>query len=92
MTFFEPDSRDKALFPWDPFKGVVVPRPIGWITSLSPEGVINLAPFSFFNAFGDTPPIVGFAPQGRKPWPVLARCCSGIGPARSLSSAKFSAR
>jgi flavin reductase (DIM6/NTAB) family NADH-FMN oxidoreductase RutF len=54
-------------FPIDPFKSLVVPRPIGWITTLSPEGDVNLAPFSFFNAVGDAPPLVAFAPQGRKP-------------------------
>ena len=32
--------------------GIVTPRPIAWVTTLSPEGVVNLAPFSFFNAFG----------------------------------------
>ena len=36
----------------DPFKALVAPRPIGWISSLSPDGVFNLAPYSFFNAVG----------------------------------------
>lgn len=45
----------------NPFKSIVAPRPIGWISSRSPSGVNNLAPYSFFNAFCDTPPIVGFA-------------------------------
>ncbi len=66
--FYEPSADPKAgPLAIDPFKALVVPRPIGWITSMSPEGAVNLAPFSFFNAFGDMPPIVGFAPQGRKP-------------------------
>jgi flavin reductase (DIM6/NTAB) family NADH-FMN oxidoreductase RutF len=50
----------------DPFKAVVVPRPIGWISSLSPEGVLNLAPYSFFNAVSDKPPMVVFSSGGRK--------------------------
>jgi flavin reductase (DIM6/NTAB) family NADH-FMN oxidoreductase RutF len=51
----------------DPFKSLVVPRPIGWITSLDEEGRVNLAPFSFFNAVAEDPPMVAFAPSGRKP-------------------------
>ncbi|WP_440976388.1 flavin reductase family protein [Pseudoxanthomonas winnipegensis] len=50
----------------DPFKAIVAPRPIGWIGSVSPEGVRNLAPYSFFNAFGDTPPLIGFSSSGWK--------------------------
>jgi len=50
----------------DPFKAVVVPRPIGWISSLSPDGVLNLAPYSFFNAVSDKPPMVVFSSVGRK--------------------------
>ncbi|MCC4605770.1 flavin reductase family protein [Xanthomonas campestris] len=52
--------------PHDPFNAIVGPRPIGWIGSRSAEGVVNLAPYSFFNAFNYTPPIVGFASIGRK--------------------------
>ncbi|MGE0118287.1 MAG: flavin reductase family protein [Dongiaceae bacterium] len=66
--FYQPRADRAALpFPIDPFKSLVVPRPIGWITTLNPEGDVNLAPFSFFNAVGDAPPLVAFAPQGRKP-------------------------
>ena len=43
---------------YDPFKALVVPRPIGWISTLSPSGVANLAPFSFFNALSDRPPML----------------------------------
>ena len=46
--------------------GVVTPRPIAWVTTLSPAGVVNLAPFSFFNAFGANPPIVAFSPTLRR--------------------------
>lgn len=42
--------------------GVVTPRPIAWVTTVSPSGVVNLAPFSFFNVFGVNPPIIVFSP------------------------------
>ncbi|MFM8272206.1 MAG: flavin reductase family protein, partial [Gemmata sp.] len=42
--------------------GLVTPRPIAWVSTVSPAGVVNLAPFSFFNAFGANPPIVVFSP------------------------------
>ena len=45
---------------------VVTPRPIAWVTTLSPAGVVNLAPFSFFNAFGANPPIIVFSPTLRR--------------------------
>ncbi len=45
---------------------IVAPRPIAWVTTLSPTGVVNLAPFSFFNAFGANPPIVVFSPTLRR--------------------------
>lgn len=50
----------------DPFNAIVGPRPIGWISSRSAGGLINLAPYSFFNAFNYIPPIIGFASVGRK--------------------------
>ncbi len=46
--------------------GVVTPRPIAWVTTLDSQGRVNLAPFSFFNAFGANPPIVGFSPTLRR--------------------------
>lgn len=46
--------------------GAVTPRPIAWVATLSPSGVVNLAPFSFFNAFGANPPIVVFSPTLRR--------------------------
>ena len=46
--------------------GIVTPRPIAWVTTVSPAGVVNLAPFSFFNAFGANPPIVVFSPTLRR--------------------------
>lgn len=50
----------------DPFNAIVGPRPIGWIASRNDQGVLNVAPYSFFNAFNYTPPIVGFASTGWK--------------------------
>jgi flavin reductase (DIM6/NTAB) family NADH-FMN oxidoreductase RutF len=46
--------------------GVVTPRPIAWVTSIDREGRVNLAPFSFFNAFGANPPVVVFSPTLRR--------------------------
>ncbi|MEE3292398.1 MAG: flavin reductase family protein, partial [Pseudomonadota bacterium] len=42
----------------DPFKALIAPRPIGWISSVSADGICNLAPYSFFNAVSDRPPYV----------------------------------
>ena len=66
MTFFEPESRDKKLFPWDPFKGLVVPRPIGWISSMNKTGQVNLAPYSYFNGVLSRPRIVSFCSESEK--------------------------
>jgi flavin reductase (DIM6/NTAB) family NADH-FMN oxidoreductase RutF len=52
--------------PHDPFNAIVGPRPIGWVATRSAAGVLNLAPYSFFNAFNYVPPIVGFASIGWK--------------------------
>ncbi len=52
--------------PHDPFNAIIGPRPIGWIATQSAAGVLNLAPYSFFNAFNYTPPIIGFASIGPK--------------------------
>ncbi|WP_367846481.1 flavin reductase family protein [Rhodoferax sp. WC2427] len=52
--------------PHDPFNAIVGPRPIGWIASHSATGALNLAPYSFFNGFNYTPPIIGFASVGYK--------------------------
>ena len=50
----------------DPFNSIVAPRPIGWISTRSKAGALNLAPYSFFNAFNYVPPLVGFASIGFK--------------------------
>ncbi len=50
----------------DPTTSLVVPRPIGWITTISPTGVVNLAPYSFFNMIASHPPFVMFSSNSRK--------------------------
>jgi flavin reductase (DIM6/NTAB) family NADH-FMN oxidoreductase RutF len=50
----------------DPFKAIVMPRPIGWISTVSEKGVANLAPYSFFNAFSEDPYYVAFGSGGYK--------------------------
>ena len=62
--YYEPHSGHGL--PHDPFKAIVGPRPIGWIASSSKEGVLNLAPYSFFNAFHASPPIIGFCSTTQK--------------------------
>jgi flavin reductase (DIM6/NTAB) family NADH-FMN oxidoreductase RutF len=64
MHFYEP--RNGHGLPHDPFNAIVGPRPIGWISTRSSAGAFNLAPYSFFNAFNYTPPIVGFSSIGYK--------------------------
>ena len=63
--FYEPMQGDHGL-PHDPFKAIVAPRPIGWISSLDESGRPNLAPYSFFNAVSSRPHIVMFSSVGRK--------------------------
>ena len=73
MIFFEPHLRDKTVFPYDPFKAMIVPRPVGWISTLGHDGAVNLAPYSFFNAFSGAPPIVGFSSEGFKDSAAIAQ-------------------
>lgn len=63
--FYDAAKNDHGL-PYNPFKAIVAPRPIGWISSMSAQGEINLAPYSFFNGLTDHPPTVMFASEGRK--------------------------
>jgi flavin reductase (DIM6/NTAB) family NADH-FMN oxidoreductase RutF len=63
--FYETAKNDHGL-PHDPFKAIVAPRPIGWITSMSRAGEINLAPYSYFNGISSRPPMVMFSSEGRK--------------------------
>lgn len=62
--FYEP--KDGHGLPHDPFNAIVGPRPIGWVSTRSNDGVLNLAPYSFFTAFNYIPPIVGFSSTGPK--------------------------
>ena len=50
----------------DPFNAIIGPRPIGWVSSRDVSGHVNLAPYSFFNAFNYTPPLIGFSSIGVK--------------------------
>jgi flavin reductase (DIM6/NTAB) family NADH-FMN oxidoreductase RutF len=65
-TFHSYEPRHGHGLPHDPFNMIVAPRPIGWISTQSASGALNLAPYSFFNAFNYIPPIVGFSSVGRK--------------------------
>ena len=64
--------------PHDPFKSCVVPRPIGWISTIGADGTVNLAPYSFFNALAAEPPMVMFSTNGKQPF----------GPKDSLTNAE----
>jgi flavin reductase (DIM6/NTAB) family NADH-FMN oxidoreductase RutF len=59
--------------PHDPFKAIVAPRPIGWISTLDAEGRPNLAPYSFFNGVCGSPPMVMFSSEGAKHSAMNAR-------------------
>src|SRR6202045_5089311 len=59
LHFYEPKNGHGLKH--DPFNAIIAPRPIGWISSRDTKGNINLAPYSFFNAFCYTPPIIGFS-------------------------------
>jgi flavin reductase (DIM6/NTAB) family NADH-FMN oxidoreductase RutF len=60
------DPRAGHGLPHDPFKAIVTPRPIGWISTVDAEGRHNLAPYSFFNAISSKPPMVAFSSEGLK--------------------------
>jgi flavin reductase (DIM6/NTAB) family NADH-FMN oxidoreductase RutF len=72
VIFFQPESRDRSVFPHDPLKALIAPRPIGWISTMSARGELNLAPYSYFNGFSSSPPIVGFSSEGEKDSQVFA--------------------
>ena len=63
--FYTTEKNDHGL-PHDPFKAIIAPRPIGWITTMSAAGAINLAPYSYFNGVHSKPPLVMFASETRK--------------------------
>jgi len=62
--FYQPE-RGHGL-PHDPFKAIVAPRPIGWISSRATDGRLNLAPYSFFNVLSSSPHLVWFSSEGAK--------------------------
>lgn len=62
--FYEP-ANGHGL-PHDPFKAIVAPRPIGWISTRAGDGRVNLAPYSFFNALSSNPPLIWFSSEGAK--------------------------
>ncbi|HEX4034458.1 MAG TPA: flavin reductase family protein [Solirubrobacteraceae bacterium] len=66
MIFYEPHLRDRTMLPHDPFKSLVAPRPIGWVSTRGADGRVNLAPYSFFNAVAEGPPMLAFSSNGRK--------------------------
>lgn len=69
--FYEP-SLGHGL-PHDPFKAIVAPRPIGWISTQGRNGDLNLAPYSFYNALTTDPHLVWFSSEGEKDSVVFAR-------------------
>ena len=64
MHSYEP--REGHRLAHDPLNSIVAPRPIGWVSTLAADGTRNLAPYSFFNLFNYSPPIVGFSSTGYK--------------------------
>jgi len=70
--FYRPNIDDHGL-PHNPFKAIVSPRPIGWISTVDASGRANLAPYSFFNGVTDNPPMVMFASTGAKPDQAYAK-------------------
>lgn len=64
MHFYQPAQGHGLAH--DPLNSIIAPRPIGWISSISAAGQVNLAPYSFFNLFNYSPPIIGFASTGWK--------------------------
>ena len=59
LHFYEPKNGHGLKH--DPFNAIIAPRPIGWVSSRDAKGHVNLAPYSFFNAFCYHPPIIGFS-------------------------------
>lgn len=57
---FNPNNLERSAI-YKLLTGSIIPRPIGWISSISEDGINNLAPFSYFNMLGDDPPHVMFS-------------------------------
>lgn len=64
--FYETDEKNAHGLKYDPFKCLIAPRPIGWISTIGRDGVLNLGPYSFFNGVSDKPHMVMFSSEGRK--------------------------
>src|SRR5258708_23443091 len=65
-VFYDARKKNDHGLPHDPFKAIVAPRPIGWITSISAAGEINLAPYAWFNGVPSSPPMVMVSSEQRK--------------------------
>ena len=70
--FYRTDTNDHGL-PHDPFKAIVAPRPIGWISTRSAASAFNLSPYSYFNAVSTSPYLVWFSSEGEKDSVTFAR-------------------
>ncbi len=73
--FYDSEAADPSAkgLGFNPFKALVAPRPIGWITTLAEDGTVNLAPYSFFQAVADSPDVVMFSAT-----PALAKTDKGV--------------
>jgi len=58
---FYTEEQGHAPLPFDPFKAIIAPRPIGWISTVDTQGRPNLGPYSFFNAVAAKPNMIGFS-------------------------------
>ena len=76
--FYDSEARMNGTvdmpLPFNPFKALVAPRPIGWISTLTSDGLVNLAPYSYFQAVADNPDVVMFSAT-----PTLEAATSGQG-------------
>ena len=59
--FFPVGAHKEVGLAFNPLKAIISPRPIGWISSIGADGVHNLAPYSFFNAISESPPMLAFS-------------------------------
>ena len=59
--YFRPGTHKNAGLAYSPIKAIISPRPIGWISSRGKDGSVNLAPYSYFNAISEQPPMVIFS-------------------------------
>ncbi|MEC7537008.1 MAG: flavin reductase, partial [Pseudomonadota bacterium] len=75
--FYSTEKNDHGL-PYNPYKSIVVPRPIGWISSLDTDGNVNLAPYSQFNNLGYDPPYVMFSASHKNSAAVLKDSVANI--------------